>query len=49
MNTTRNIIPVSILTGFFGAGETALLNHNPREQSEEKSVVIVNEIGKMRT
>ncbi|MBS0659609.1 MAG: GTP-binding protein [Verrucomicrobia bacterium] len=43
----RRIIPVSILTGFLGAGKTTLVNHILREQSEFKFAVIVNEMGQV--
>ncbi len=43
----RRVIPLSILTGFLGAGKTTLVNHILREQSEFKFAVIVNEIGKV--
>src|ERR1700758_1445092 len=43
----RKIIPVSVLTGFLGAGKTTLVNHILREQSEYKFGLIINEIGKI--
>lgn len=43
----RRIIPVSILTGFLGAGKTTLVNYILREQSEYKFAVIVNEMGQV--
>lgn len=43
----RRVIPVSILTGFLGAGKTTLVNHILREQSEYKFAVIVNEMGQV--
>src|ERR1700756_1315586 len=43
----RKIIPVSVLTGFLGAGKTTLVNHILREQSEYKFGLIINEIGEI--
>lgn len=37
--------PVTVLTGFLGAGKTTMLNHILREQREKKFVVIENEFG----
>ncbi len=38
-------IPVSILTGFLGAGKTTLVNHILRERHGYRFAVIVNEVG----
>src|SRR5260221_9744813 len=43
----KKIIPVSVLTGFLGAGKTTLVNHILRGQSEYKFGLIINEIGKI--
>src|ERR1700738_2527967 len=43
----KKIIPVSVLTGFLGAGKTTLVNHILREQSEYKFGLIINEIGQI--
>jgi G3E family GTPase len=43
----KKIIPVSVLTGFLGAGKTTLVNHILREQSEYKFGLIINEIGEI--
>ena len=43
----RKIIPVSVLTGFLGAGKTTLVNYILREQSEYKFGLIINEVGEI--
>src|ERR1700752_2511758 len=40
-----NLIPVTILTGFLGAGKTTLVNRILTEQHGEKIAVIENEFG----
>jgi G3E family GTPase len=40
-------VPVTILTGFLGAGTTTLLNYILKQQHGYKFAVIVNEIGKI--
>ena len=40
-----NRIPVTVLTGFLGAGKTMLLNRILREQHERRYAVIINEYG----
>jgi G3E family GTPase len=42
---TKDLIPVTILTGFLGAGKTTLLNRILTEQHGEKIAVIENEFG----
>jgi G3E family GTPase len=44
-NESKNLIPVTILTGFLGAGKTTLLNRILTEQHGEKIAVIENEFG----
>jgi len=41
----KDLIPVTILTGFLGAGKTTLLNRILHEQHGEKIAVIENEFG----
>jgi G3E family GTPase len=45
MQAEKDLIPVTILTGFLGAGKTTLLNRILTEQHGEKIAVIENEFG----
>src|SRR5271165_3926798 len=45
--TPRKVIPVSVLTGFLGAGNTTLLNYILKEQSDYRFGVIINEVGEI--
>ena len=38
-------IPVTIITGFLGAGKTSLLNNLIRKHPEKKFAIIENEFG----
>lgn len=38
-------IPVTLLTGFLGAGKTTILNHLVRDPALSKTLVIINEFG----
>lgn len=40
-------IPVTLLTGFLGAGKTTLINHLLEHPGNEKIAIIVNEFGKV--
>ena len=40
-----NKIPVTIITGFLGAGKTSLLNHLIKNHKDKKFVIIENEFG----
>lgn len=41
-------VPVTILTGFLGAGKTTMLNHLLHVQREKRIAVIENEFGEVR-
>ena len=43
--TSKETIPVTVLTGFLGAGKTTLLNHILSQQHGYKCAVIINEFG----
>ena len=45
--TSRPPVPVSILTGFLGAGKTTLMNHILANQEGLKTAVLVNEFGEI--
>ncbi|CAM9862138.1 unnamed protein product, partial [Laminaria digitata] len=40
-------VPVTILTGFLGAGKTTMLNHLLHVQREKRIAVIENEFGEV--
>jgi len=44
-NTNQKRIPVTIITGFLGAGKTSLLNNLIRKHPEKKFAIIENEFG----
>ena len=45
MNNTSEQVPVTVLTGFLGAGKTTILNRILTEQHGKRYEVIVNEFG----
>ncbi|MBR1762817.1 MAG: GTP-binding protein, partial [Eubacterium sp.] len=47
MLNKKNLIPVSLLTGYLGAGKTTVLNHVLANQDGYKVAVIVNDIGEV--
>ena len=47
MNNTRKPIPITLLTGYLGAGKTTLINHVLNNQEGYKCAVIVNDIGEV--
>src|SRR5271154_6131059 len=40
-------IPVSVISGFLGAGKTTLVNHLMRQHTTERIGVVVNEFGEV--
>lgn len=47
MQNKNKLIPVSVLTGYLGAGKTTVLNHVLSNQEGYKVAVIVNDIGEV--
>ena len=43
----QKLVPVSLLTGYLGAGKTTVLNHILANQQGYKVAVIVNDIGEV--
>lgn len=47
MAANRKIVPITLLTGYLGAGKTTLINHVLTNQEGYKAAVIVNDIGEI--
>ncbi|PAX59674.1 CobW family GTP-binding protein [Brunnivagina elsteri] len=47
MGSTKQGMPVTIITGFLGSGKTTLLNHILNNQQGLKTAVLVNEFGEI--
>lgn len=43
----RKVVPITLLTGYLGAGKTTLINHVLKNQEGYKVAVIVNDIGEI--
>ena len=43
--STKQRIPISVLTGFLGSGKTTVLRHFARSGSLSRTLVLVNEFG----
>ena len=43
----RPLVPITLLTGYLGAGKTTLINHVLNNQEGYKTAVIVNDIGEV--
>ncbi len=46
-NARKELVPITLLTGYLGAGKTTLINHVLSNQEGYKAAVIVNDIGEV--
>src|SRR6185437_12943790 len=46
-NSMAEMTPVTVLTGFLGAGKTTVLNHLLRQPALARTAVLVNEFGEI--
>ena len=46
-NMSEKVVPITLLTGYLGAGKTTLINHVLNNQKGYKVAVIVNDIGEV--
>lgn len=47
MANSKKLVPITLLTGYLGAGKTTLINHVLNNQEGYKCAVIVNDIGEV--
>lgn len=47
MSAQKKLVPITLLTGYLGAGKTTLINHVLNNQEGYKAAVIVNDIGEV--
>ena len=47
MNSSKNSLPVTLLSGFLGSGKTTLLNYVLKQNHGKKIAVIENEFGEI--
>lgn len=45
--STPNLTPITVITGFLGAGKTTLVNYILKEQNDWKIAVLENEFGEV--
>ena len=46
-SATNELTPITVVTGFLGAGKTTLVNYILKEQNEWKIAVLENEFGEV--
>ncbi len=45
--TSQHLTPITVVTGFLGAGKTTLINYILKEQNKWKIAVLENEFGEV--